>query len=426
MSILVTRIEVTGLFGRYDYCLELPSTSVHGSALLYGDNGSGKTSILRLLFHATAPHLQAGHRTHLLNQTFSSLSIHFSNGWRLIARREDGRLEGDYQLSLFGEEPGDQFTGKVRGTDRAVSRLPERIMRLLRRLQEFAPWVYLLADDRSLLTSHRARSIDPPFGRRRYSGHLDEEPSAVDVQLANTLHSTTSWLQTEYAQGSSRGHQDAQDIYAQIVSAIECLSDDSASRAVSENDKDALIEELDRLGRRSRNFAEWNLLPEFQPESFVKKIREVGPKHQPLMREIIRSLIETQSARLNALQSLKDVIQRFSIFVNGLLFHKSIVLDPRRGVVIVTEEDGKELEPSLLSSGEKQLLLLLCRFLVARSKPTLLLVDEPELSLNVKWQRQLVDMLLEMTSGQSTQFILATHSVELLAKHRDLLVQLRP
>ena len=53
-----------------------------------------------------------------------------------------------------------------------------------------------------------------------------------------------------------------------------------------------------------------------------------------------------------------------------------------------------------------------------------LLRDEPEISLNVKWQRKLVDSLIDITAESSCQFLLATHSIELLTKHRNETIKL--
>ena len=46
-----------------------------------------------------------------------------------------------------------------------------------------------------------------------------------------------------------------------------------------------------------------------------------------------------------------------------------------------------------------------------------LLIDEPELSLNIKWQRALVDELMNLVAGSEMQIIMATHSIELVAQH---------
>jgi predicted ATP-binding protein involved in virulence len=52
------------------------------------------------------------------------------------------------------------------------------------------------------------------------------------------------------------------------------------------------------------------------------------------------------------------------------------------------------------------------------------MIDEPEISLNIKWQRQLIQSLLDVTKGSNIQFIFASHSMELLTPHRDRVVRL--
>ena len=68
-------------------------------------------------------------------------------------------------------------------------------------------------------------------------------------------------------------------------------------------------------------------------------------------------------------------------------------------------------------------MLLCCNTLVARERSSLFLIDEPELSLNIKWQRKLVDSLLGLAVNRNIQFMLATHS-ELLAPHEQSVLEL--
>ena len=69
-----------------------------------------------------------------------------------------------------------------------------------------------------------------------------------------------------------------------------------------------------------------------------------------------------------------------------------------------------QLHPSLLSSGEKQLLVLLIQTLLQENKPYVFLADEPELSLHIDWQRNIVGAIHEM--NPNAQIIVATHSPE--------------
>jgi predicted ATP-dependent endonuclease of OLD family len=67
-----------------------------------------------------------------------------------------------------------------------------------------------------------------------------------------------------------------------------------------------------------------------------------------------------------------------------------------------------KLTPYQLSSGEKQMLVILTTVLVQDNKPSILFMDEPEISLHLDWQRKLIQYIKEL--NPNVQIILATHS----------------
>ena len=75
---------------------------------------------------------------------------------------------------------------------------------------------------------------------------------------------------------------------------------------------------------------------------------------------------------------------------------------------IVFEQDGVELLPYRLSSGEKQMLVILLTVLVQDMCPCVLLMDEPEISLHIEWQQRIISIIREM--NPYAQIILTTHS----------------
>ena len=69
---------------------------------------------------------------------------------------------------------------------------------------------------------------------------------------------------------------------------------------------------------------------------------------------------------------------------------------------------GETLAPYQLSSGEKQILAIMLTVLVEDNQNYVLFMDEPEVSLHVDWQQQLIDLVLEL--NPNVQIILTTHS----------------
>ena len=80
----------------------------------------------------------------------------------------------------------------------------------------------------------------------------------------------------------------------------------------------------------------------------------------------------------------------------------------RKSNEILFEQDGDTLYPYQLSSGEKQLLVILLTVLVQDNQSGVLFMDEPEVSLHVEWQQRLINLIREL--NPNVQIILTTHS----------------
>ena len=72
------------------------------------------------------------------------------------------------------------------------------------------------------------------------------------------------------------------------------------------------------------------------------------------------------------------------------------------------EQIGETLMPYQLSSGEKQMLVILLTVLIEDGQNYVLFMDAPEVSLHVEWQKRLIDLILEL--NPNVQIILTTHS----------------
>ena len=85
--------------------------------------------------------------------------------------------------------------------------------------------------------------------------------------------------------------------------------------------------------------------------------------------------------------------------------HKTI---DRKSNDIVFYQNGERLLPYKLSSGEKQMLVILLTVLVRDDDHCVLFMDEPEASLHIEWQQKLIGMIRNL--NPNVQLILTTHS----------------
>ena len=75
-----------------------------------------------------------------------------------------------------------------------------------------------------------------------------------------------------------------------------------------------------------------------------------------------------------------------------------------------------EIQHQSLSSGEKQLLILLTQTLLQEKQPFIYIADEPELSLHIEWQHKIISAIKEL--NPNVQIIAATHSPEIAGQWR--------
>ena len=99
--------------------------------------------------------------------------------------------------------------------------------------------------------------------------------------------------------------------------------------------------------------------------------------------------------------------RKFQDMIDGLFSYTRKKID-RKSNDIVFYQDGERLSPYKLSSGEKQMLVILLTVLVRDGNHCVLFMDEPEASLHIEWQQKLIGMIRDL--NPNVQLVLSTHS----------------
>ena len=103
----ISRIEVRKLFGVYNYDLQYASNEVtfDNLMILYGDNGTGKSTILRMINYLLSNKERNGHKSELANIAFESFLISFTDGSFIKAYRDNGDYNwlGKYSITKVSQ-----------------------------------------------------------------------------------------------------------------------------------------------------------------------------------------------------------------------------------------------------------------------------------------------------------------------------------
>jgi ABC-type lipoprotein export system ATPase subunit len=120
---------------------------------------------------------------------------------------------------------------------------------------------------------------------------------------------------------------------------------------------------------------------------------------------------------LEAEEKTAAIFSQINLFLDTI---KSFITDKtfqfRGGDLTVSTTHGP-IAHDKLSSGEKQLLILLIEALLQKRKPHVFLADEPELSLHISWQRKIIPAVLDL--NPNAQVIVATHSPEVASRYKN-------
>jgi predicted ATP-binding protein involved in virulence len=143
--------------------------------------------------------------------------------------------------------------------------------------------------------------------------------------------------------------------------------------------------------------------------------------NQPQLRKI-DDLIEYNQTYQNEVEKLYEPIEKTKNIINKFFSEskKELIIDSQGGLKIKFKNDNV-VNIYELSSGEKQIVTMLGHliFFVERSinEPGIFIIDEPEVSLHLAWQEIFVNAILE--ASPNTQFILATHSPAIIGDTSD-------
>ena len=121
-----------------------------------------------------------------------------------------------------------------------------------------------------------------------------------------------------------------------------------------------------------------------------------------------RIIADLQQGNAQAAQELSQSKTRFQDLVDDLFENTGKKIIRTENEIRFVLPSGEILPPYFLSSGEKQMMVILLTVLVEDQQPYVLFMDEPEVSLHIEWQKRLIDLILEL--NPNVQIILTTHS----------------
>ena len=442
----LVRVEFTKLFGYFDYSIDFHDTVT----ILHGLNGCGKTTMLQTINAVFNKEMDTIKSTDL-----QSVSFFFSTGAILKIDRKKIYLDPEkekatgiiylaYSIIENGKETVfDSFENTDEYQD-IVKRFLKgyRPFPFLERINE-STWY-----DRKRETKLNLEEVIAEYGTiifRRYSREYLEDDipqpvqdilASMDVRLIAADRLTVAKrVERQYGEDNikierrvnliakdlSQKIRDTIQQYAQLSQAKDRTFPLRAIKQSSPLTVDEIKSKMIELESKRKEFVDTGILEEEQDDIGIHDLLDAITESN--RQNLSLYAIDTEE-KLNALSRLSSSINLFRNLIDKNFNNKRIVFNKDYGFRFVATYSDSTILPQSLSSGEQHELVMFYDLIFNASENTLILIDEPELSLHIKWQLDYVDELLQIISATKFSAVLATHSPQIIHDKWDLTVSL--
>ncbi|WP_445145253.1 AAA family ATPase [Dyella sp. Tek66A03] len=405
----IKSIEIDGFWHRHSVRVGFnPEVNV-----IIGRNGTGKTTFMNILQGILSVDFDA-----LEGNQFDSATIVLMNESgqkRTIKVTKHENLDRPYAHVEY------RISGKKYAVIFSTADEPNRAYR--RRANEQAAEVRSVLSGLLSLASlsvYRMRSDAPPDGRERPAGKRYISP--VDVRLMELTQQLTHY-QLELSQ---QAQEISINLQRQVLTTLlyekEAHSHKISLAFNAQEEKSKLVAAYSQLGVTGSNISKRINEHVVSIEQAVKSLAAREEKVDFATFEAMRRTEKVVKLSLDASANTTVIYSQINLFLEQV---RTFITDKKFSLIggdLKIEAGSGPLSPERLSSGEKQLLILLIEALLQRQQPFVFLADEPELSLHIAWQRRIVPAVQKM--NPNAQIIVATHSPEVAAGYKSSMIDM--
>ncbi len=433
----ITKISIDGLFGIFNH--EIRLNVEERITIIHGANGVGKTIILTMLndfFHS---------RYSIFRKTpFEKFVIYFDNAHNIeivkknhindkktTSHRYDIKFllkENDLVIKDFipriedNEEKIEDYDSQISWYSQIIRR---KISMDINEIEEdsnkndddICEWLEQITNNINihLINSQRLINIEKINKKKKSYSTV----SNYSEKLANLMDRKF----TEYGSISQSLERTFPSRVLQLVQVGN-----------TDLQRENLSEQLNHLQKQRNRLINVGLLNKEEDSDFNIQSNTIDNTDEST-KMFLSVYVEDVEKKLNVFKDIADKIELLKKIIDKKFAYssKQINFDKERGFIFTTNKDlsspseneNKKISPTDLSSGEQHELIMLYDLLFNVKPNSLVLIDEPELSLHVSW---LVDFLTDLESIikiADLDILMATHSPDLINDRWDLTVELK-
>ena len=441
----IRRLTVDGLYGRFNH--EVRFEKNQNIVILTAPNGYGKTAMLRIIDSFFNRKLNFFRRTEFEEIDISFYSKKSVKIYKIHSEQTDNNGIHDEDKVFFEPYgfPPDAETFPLSshmkaGTLRYTLRFLERNFRIERSATD--SWFDHSTGDMystEELIDRYAHLLPEEYARKQMPEWLRSAISSVKVHLVETQrllslddHGDQS-LSGRYRRPSSSSvvENDAADLSKRISLLLQkyanfsqMLDQSFPTRIIRQFDDEGvniteIEDKLQELSERRQQLVSAGVLDEsaIEPIQPSEAFRKSKAFTDPSLRKMLSLYVEDTNQKLDIFNSIYPMIDLFKQIINEHFSYKLIKINLKKGIFAVDSNTGRPIKLTDLSSGEQHILVLIYELLFKMKKGATILIDEPELSLHIGWQRSFIFDLQNIQKLNNMDVVIATHSPQIIGKY---------
>ncbi len=441
----LSKIKVEKLFGVFDH--EIKINNNIGITIIIGENGLGKTVILEMI-----EAFFKGNYLYFNSISFKKLIFEFTDKvlWTIEKDKslENNNLEFLPRLTLtqtnknnstykplklfqFDFDELEMFANRITRYSPHLRRIGPRtwldrrtgdrlnIDNLIRRYgNDIAEGFFFSNDDKPKWFTDRFNSIKVNLIETQRLISVDNTEEKTHERTVNKYSHELSRLIKRYLTESTELSSKLDRTYPNRL--IKRLK--QKSNATNED----LNRELKNLEEKRKLLDAVGLI-EIEKDSNLLEIENP----EDVIIDVLMLYVEDSFEKIKIFDTISRKIEILLEIINKRFKHKKMFIDKKNGFLfkstIIKNDDNtfQEIPVNKLSSGEQNELVLFYLLLFKTEKSSVILIDEPEVSLHISWQNSFIKDLKEITKLNNLDVVIATHSPDIIANNWDLRVELK-
>lgn len=459
---MIKRIEVTGLYDVFDHTIDLKDGNI---TLILGENGLGKTIILKMIKAFFSKSFNE-----LFSYPYSKFRLTFDTNEVILITKETTEEYNNLVFEYYKKSISRKKDGEFK---LAISQYNKR--RYLRSHGRFSDINYLdigsYAHEIEYYLNRNTRLeiervgldkwIDHRYGNFYTTEDLiksyrDYFPDKLLREITTNIPEwliiksesfDTTFIETQRLLYKSKESESeyknsvikyAQELTEKIKN--KTVEATGLSSKLDKNYPNRVVEEITKKNKISDSEIESGLTNLSYTRELLNKVglldteeEHLQPinknishsqQNQDLLNIVLQVYINDSNEKLEVYADLAKKLNVLISIINKRFLYKTLSISKKNGFVFKSTITGKDIPLDGLSSGEQHELVLFYQLLFNTTPNSLLLIDEPEISLHISWQNHFIEDMREIININNFSALIATHSPDIINNNWSLTVKL--